>query len=48
MPDFLKRAEARKPDVYGYAFKGMTGEIPLELSWVPKEPPGADGDKGSG
>ena len=37
IPDFLKRAEDRKRDVYGYAFKGMTGKMALELSWVAKE-----------
>ena len=37
LPDFLKRAEDRKPDVYEYAFKGMTGKMTLELSWVSKE-----------
>lgn len=37
IPDFLKRAEDRKPDVYGYAFEGMTGKMTLDLSWVPKE-----------
>jgi len=46
MPDFLKRAEDRKPDVYEYAVKGKEGEMTLDLSWVPKErlegnPPGA-------
>jgi hypothetical protein len=37
LPDFVKRAEDRKPDVYEYAFKGMTGKWSLDLSWVPKE-----------
>ena len=37
IPDFLKRADDHKSDVYGYAFKGMTGKMALELSWVPKE-----------
>jgi hypothetical protein len=37
LPDFLKRAEDRKPDVYEYAFKGMTDKMTLDLSWVPKE-----------
>jgi hypothetical protein len=46
IPDFLKRAEDRKPDVYEYAFKGKRGKMTLGLSWVPKErlegnPPGA-------
>jgi hypothetical protein len=45
MPDFLKRAEDRKPDVYEYAFKGREGKMTLDLSWVPRErlewnPPG--------
>jgi hypothetical protein len=37
IPDFLKRAEDRKPDVYGYASKGEEGKMSLDLSWVPKE-----------
>ncbi len=37
LPDFLKRAEDRKPDVYEYAFKGMAGKMTLDLSWVPKK-----------
>jgi hypothetical protein len=37
LPDFLKRAEDRKPDVYEYTFKGMTGKMTFDLSWVPKE-----------
>jgi hypothetical protein len=37
LPDFLKRAGDRKPDVYEYTFKGMTGKWTLDLSWVPKE-----------
>jgi hypothetical protein len=37
IPDFLKRAEDRKPDVYEYAFKGAVGKMSLDLSWVPKE-----------
>jgi len=37
IPDFLKRAEDRKSDVYEYDFKGMTGKMTLDLSWVPKE-----------
>jgi hypothetical protein len=37
IPDFLKRAEDRKPDVYEYAFKGAGGEMTMNLSWVPKE-----------
>ena len=37
LPDFLKRAGDRKPDVYEYSFKGMTGKMTLDLSWVPKE-----------
>ena len=46
IPDFLKRAEDRKPDVYEYAFKGRKDKMTLDLSRVPKErlegnPPGA-------
>jgi hypothetical protein len=37
IPDFLKRAEDRKPDVYEYASEGVTGKRTLDLSWVPKE-----------
>jgi hypothetical protein len=37
IPDFLKRAEDRKPDVYEYASEGKTGKRTLDLSWVPKE-----------
>ncbi len=37
IPDFLKRAEDRKPDVYEYAFKGAVGKMSLDLSWVAKE-----------
>jgi hypothetical protein len=33
IPDFLKRAEDRKPDVYECALKGMTGKMTLDLSW---------------
>jgi len=39
LPDFLKRAGDRKPDVYEYAFKGMTGKMALDLSWVPRGRP---------
>jgi hypothetical protein len=37
IPDFLKRAENRKPDVYGFTFQGASGKMTLELSWVPSE-----------
>jgi hypothetical protein len=37
IPDFLKRAEDRKPDVYEYAFQGEEGKMTLDLSWVSKE-----------
>jgi hypothetical protein len=36
IPDFLKRAEDRKPDVYEYAFNRACGRMTLDLSWVPK------------
>jgi hypothetical protein len=42
IPDFLKRAEDRKLDVYEYAFKGSDGKMSLDLSWVPKESLGPD------
>ena len=34
LPDFLKRAQDRKPDVYEYAFDGMIGRMSLDLSWI--------------
>jgi hypothetical protein len=34
IPDFLKRAEDRKPDVYEYAFDGAIGRMSLDLAWV--------------
>jgi hypothetical protein len=37
IPDFLKRAGDRKPDVFEYAFKGAIGKMTLDLSWVRKE-----------
>lgn len=37
IPDFLKRAGDRKPDVYEYAFRGKEGNMTLDLSWVPRE-----------
>ncbi len=37
IPDFLKRAEDRKPDVYEYSFKATEGKMSLDLSWVPEE-----------
>jgi hypothetical protein len=37
IPDFLKRAEDREPDVYEYTFKAADGEMTLDLSWVPKD-----------
>ncbi len=37
IPDFLKRAEDRKPDVYEYAFKATGGKMSLDLAWVPTE-----------
>jgi hypothetical protein len=36
IPDFLKRAEDRKPGVYEYAFDGAVGGMTLDLSWVSK------------
>jgi hypothetical protein len=37
LPDFLKRASDRSPEVLEYAFKGATDRMTLDLSWVPKE-----------
>ena len=34
IPDFLKRAQDRKPDVYEYAFDGAIGRMSLDLAWV--------------
>jgi hypothetical protein len=42
IPDFLRRAEDRKPDVYEYAFKGSSGRMSLDLSWVTGERLGYD------
>ena len=47
-PDFLKRAADRKPDVYEYASEGVAGKRTLDLSWVPKERPGADREDRTG
>jgi len=48
IPDFLKRAEGRKPDVYEYVFKGQDGEMSLDLSWVSKERLSVDRLEGKG
>jgi len=42
IPDFLKRAEDRAPDVLEYAFQGTIGKMSLDLSWVPMDRPAAD------
>jgi len=34
IPDFLKRAKDRTPEVFEYAFDGMIGRMTLDLSWV--------------
>ena len=34
IPDFLKRAQDRMPDVYEYAFDGAIGRMSLDLAWV--------------
>jgi hypothetical protein len=34
IPDFLKRAQDRKPDVYEYAFDGTIGRMSLDLAWA--------------
>ncbi len=34
IPDFLKRAQDRKPDVYEYAFDGAIGRMSMDLAWV--------------
>ena len=33
IPDFLKRAQDRKSDVYEYAFDGTIGRMSLDLAW---------------
>jgi hypothetical protein len=35
IPDFLKRAEDRKPEVLEYTFRGAAGQLTPDLSWVP-------------
>ena len=37
IPDFLHRAKDRSPDVFVYNYKGISGMMTLELSWVPGE-----------
>ena len=37
IPDFLKRAKDRTPEVLVYNFKGLSGMMTLDLSWVPME-----------
>lgn len=39
IPDFLERAKDRTPEVLQYRFKGGSGMITLDLSWVPIERP---------
>jgi hypothetical protein len=34
VPDFLKRAKDRTPEVFEYAFDGTIGRMTLDLSWV--------------
>jgi hypothetical protein len=36
IPDFLKRAGDRKPDVYEHAFDGAIGRMTPDLTWVPE------------
>jgi hypothetical protein len=36
VPDFLKRAKDRTPEVFEYAFDGMIGRMNLDLCWVPR------------
>jgi hypothetical protein len=35
IPDFVERAKDRKPEEFEYAFKGTSGKLTLDLSWVP-------------
>jgi hypothetical protein len=37
IPDFLKRAKDRTSEVFVYSFKGLSGTMTLDLSWVPME-----------
>jgi hypothetical protein len=37
IPDFLKRAKDRAPEVLVYNFKGLSGTLTLDLSWVAME-----------
>ena len=37
IPDFLERAKDRSPDVLEYYFKGISGMMSLDLSWVRME-----------
>jgi hypothetical protein len=37
IPDFLKRAKDRTPEVLVYNYKGLSGTLTLDLSWVPME-----------
>jgi hypothetical protein len=47
-PDFLKRAEDRKPDVYEYTFEAANDQMTLDLSWVPKDRLCVDRSEGKG
>lgn len=42
IPDFLKRAHDRNPDVHEYAFDGAIGRMSLDLAWVSVDRPQAD------
>jgi len=48
IPDFLKRAEDRAPDVLEYAFDGMIGRMTFDLSWVQPGRRGAEPGTGPG
>ena len=37
IPDFLKRAKDRTSEVLVYSFKGLSGTMTLDLSWVSME-----------
>jgi hypothetical protein len=37
IPDFLHRAKDRTSEVFVYSFKGLSGTMTLDLSWVPME-----------
>jgi hypothetical protein len=37
IPDFVERARDRTTEVYEYSYRGKTGPLTLDLSWVPMD-----------